>query len=51
MRVVHCFTDTREAMLDYLELDCHIGITGWICDERRGQSPERIRQRDSGRSP
>ncbi len=20
----------------YLELDCHIGITGWVCDERRG---------------
>ncbi|MFN2335226.1 MAG: TatD family hydrolase [Wenzhouxiangellaceae bacterium] len=34
--VVHCFTDTAEAMRDYLTLDCHIGITGWICDERRG---------------
>lgn len=34
--VVHCFTDTQEAMHDYLALDCHIGITGWICDERRG---------------
>jgi len=34
--VVHCFTDTRRAMFDYLDLDCHIGITGWICDERRG---------------
>jgi TatD DNase family protein len=34
--VVHCFTDARAALLDYLELDCHIGITGWICDERRG---------------
>jgi len=34
--VVHCFTDTREALLDYLDLDCYIGITGWICDERRG---------------
>ncbi len=22
--------------MDYLDLDCHIGITGWICDERRG---------------
>ena len=20
----------------YLALDCYIGITGWICDERRG---------------
>ncbi|WEN15309.1 TatD family hydrolase [Rhodanobacter sp. AS-Z3] len=34
--VVHCFTDTGEALRDYLALDCHIGITGWICDERRG---------------
>lgn len=34
--VVHCFTDTRAAMQDYLALDCHIGITGWVCDERRG---------------
>lgn len=34
--VVHCFTDTSEALRDYLALDCHIGITGWICDERRG---------------
>ncbi len=34
--VVHCFTDTREALFDYLDLDCHIGITGWLCDERRG---------------
>ena len=34
--VVHCFTDERKALFDYLDLDCHIGITGWICDERRG---------------
>lgn len=34
--VVHCFTDTAQALDDYLELDCHIGITGWICDDRRG---------------
>jgi len=34
--VVHCFTDTADALRDYLELDCYIGITGWICDERRG---------------
>lgn len=33
---VHCFTDTPAAAQDYLALDCHIGITGWICDERRG---------------
>lgn len=34
--VVHCFTDERRALFDYLDLDCHIGITGWVCDERRG---------------
>jgi len=34
--VVHCFTGTREELHQYLDLDCHIGITGWICDERRG---------------
>ena len=34
--VVHCFTGTREELHAYLDLGCHIGITGWICDERRG---------------
>jgi TatD DNase family protein len=34
--VVHCFTDDARALNDYLELDLHIGLTGWICDERRG---------------
>ena len=34
--VVHCFTGTREELFDYLDNDWHIGITGWLCDERRG---------------
>jgi TatD DNase family protein len=34
--VVHCFTGSGEELDAYLALDCHIGITGWICDERRG---------------
>ena len=34
--VVHCFTDGRQALFDCLDLGCHIGITGWLCDERRG---------------
>ncbi|WP_370599744.1 TatD family hydrolase [Pseudomonas nitroreducens] len=34
--VVHCFTGERRALYSYLDLDLHIGITGWICDERRG---------------
>ena len=35
--VVHCFTGSKVALFDYLDLDCHIGITGWVCDERRGK--------------
>ena len=34
--VVHCFTDSRQALEDYLDLGMYIGITGWVCDERRG---------------
>ncbi len=34
--VVHCFTGTRKELFDYLDQDWHIGITGWLCDERRG---------------
>ncbi|USE39468.1 TatD family hydrolase [Endozoicomonas sp. SCSIO W0465] len=34
--VVHCFTADKKALYRYLDLDCHIGMTGWICDERRG---------------
>ena len=34
--VVHCFTGTREELFDCLDQDWHIGITGWLCDERRG---------------
>ena len=34
--VVHCFTGTREELFECLDHDWHIGITGWLCDERRG---------------
>ena len=33
---VHCFTGTREELFECLDHDWHIGITGWLCDERRG---------------
>ena len=33
--VVHCFTGTQKELDDYLEMGFHIGLTGWICDERR----------------
>jgi TatD DNase family protein len=48
--VVHCFTGDRPTLEAYLELDLHIGITGWICDERRGQHLlELVRLVPSGR--
>lgn len=36
--VVHCFTGSADLLLNYLELDLYIGITGWVCDERRGNT-------------
>ena len=40
--VVHCFTDTRRALFDCLDLDLYIGITGWLCDERRGRGLQQL---------
>ncbi len=40
--VLHCFSGDRKALFNYLDLDLHIGITGWICDERRGQVLQQI---------
>jgi TatD DNase family protein len=34
--VVHCFTGGMTELEAYIAMDCYIGITGWICDERRG---------------
>jgi TatD DNase family protein len=34
--VAHCFTGNKEQMHTYLDMGLYIGITGWICDERRG---------------
>ena len=34
--VAHCFTGSAQEAAAYLEMDLAIGITGWICDERRG---------------
>ncbi len=34
--VIHCFTGNQPALESYLERDLYIGVTGWVCDERRG---------------
>lgn len=36
--VAHCFTGDATQLEAYLGLDLYIGITGWICDERRGDA-------------
>lgn len=36
--VAHCFTGNIEQMQAYLELGFYIGITGWLCDEKRGHN-------------
>lgn len=36
--VVHCFTGGPAEAEAYLALDLHLGITGWICDDRRAQA-------------
>lgn len=36
--VIHCFTGTEVELENYLSAGYSIGITGWICDVRRGQN-------------
>ena len=39
---VHCFTGTKEELEWYIDFGFYIGITGWICDERRGKDLQSI---------
>jgi len=34
--VAHCFTGGPRELEAYVALDLSIGVTGWVCDERRG---------------
>jgi len=34
--VAHCFTGNEAQLQSYIDLGCYIGITGWICDNKRG---------------
>jgi TatD DNase family protein len=43
--VIHCFTGSAEELDAYLDLDLHVGVTGWICDERRGQHLRKLAKR------
>jgi TatD DNase family protein len=34
--VAHCFTGEHESLREYVAMGLYVGVTGWICDERRG---------------
>jgi TatD DNase family protein len=36
--VAHCFTGGPAELEDYLALGLYVGVTGWVCDERRGEA-------------
>lgn len=36
--VTHCFTGSKSELQQCLEAGMYVGITGWVCDERRGQA-------------
>ena len=35
--VIHCFTGDEADLNRYLGAGFHIGVTGWVCDRRRGE--------------
>ncbi|SEL32125.1 Sec-independent protein translocase TatD [Colwellia chukchiensis] len=40
--VAHCFTGSKYELEQCLAAGMYIGITGWVCDERRGQTLREI---------
>ena len=40
--VVHCFTGEKKELFNYLDRDFYIGLTGWICDPKRGSHLEEL---------
>ncbi|WP_394130183.1 TatD family hydrolase [Shewanella maritima] len=35
--LLHCFTGNHEQLTECIAQDIYIGVTGWVCDERRGK--------------
>lgn len=48
--VVYCFTGSQSELTAYIEMGLYIGITGWICDERRGKHLRELVRKDSAGS-
>lgn len=34
-KVVHCYTSDKNNLKNYLDLNCYIGITGWLTNEKK----------------
>ena len=42
--VAHCFTGNKAELEQCISANMYIGITGWLCDERRGKELQEIIQ-------
>jgi len=40
--VAHCFTGNKEELVQCIAANMYIGITGWLCDERRGKELQEV---------
>ena len=40
--VVHCFTGNKKELFEYLDKNFYIGLTGWVCDPKRGAHLEEL---------
>ncbi|MBL4823242.1 MAG: TatD family hydrolase [Colwellia sp.] len=40
--VAHCFTGNKKELAQCLAANMYIGITGWLCDERRGKELQEL---------
>ncbi len=36
--VIHCFTGDKTTVEQYVDMGFYIGVTGWICDDRRAEA-------------
>lgn len=36
--VTHCFTGNKQQLFDCIDNGMFVGITGWVCDKKRGQT-------------
>ncbi|EGW0131217.1 hydrolase TatD [Salmonella enterica] len=44
--ILHCFTGSRQQMQACVDRGLYIGITGWVCDERRDLTPKPTSRRN-----